>query len=305
MIRTYETPLAFKMAVETRLHEKARVMGTDLGRLRQLLVFDRYLARLFTVFGSAIILKGGLVLEFRLERARATKDIDLRMMGNPDEVLEKLQEAGRLDLKDFLQYEVRVDPEHPELLADGLPYEGRRFRAEARLAGKIYGSSFGIDIAFAEPVVGDPDMVSGSELLDFIGVEPMTYRVYPVETHIAEKLHAFTMSRRSPNSRVKDLPDIALLATARPLDAAKVRAAIERTFKHRATHTIPQALPDPAHGWKPVYERIARVDDLPWKTIEDLVDVVRRFIDPLLYGITGTWNPQGWTWEPSLRHLEV
>ncbi len=297
MTRTYETPQAFKMAIETRLREKARKSGTDMGRLRQLVVFDRYLARLFTVFGSAIVLKGGLALEFRLERARTTKDIDLRLMGDPDEVLGRLQEAGRLDMKDFLQYEVQVDPENPELLADGLPYEGRRFRAEARLAGKIYGSPFGIDIAFAEPLVGKPEIVSGDAFLDFIGVEALTYRVYPVETHIAEKFHAYTMPRRSPNSRVKDLPDIALLATSGPLDAAKIRSAIEQTFNHRATHAIPQTMPDPASGWKPVYERIARADDLPWKTIEDLVDFVRRFIDPLLGGATGSWNPQSWTWE--------
>lgn len=297
MIRTYETPLAFKMAIETRLREKARASGMDMGRLRQLVVFDRCLARLFTLFGEAIALKGGLVLEFRLERARTTKDIDLRMMGTPDEVLGKLQEAGRLDLKDFLQYEVQVDPEHPELLADGLPYGGRRFRAEARLAGKIYGSPFGIDIAFAEPAVGQPESVPGSAFLDFIGIKPISYRVYPLETHIAEKFHAFTMPRRRPNSRVKDLPDIALLATSRALNADKVRFAIEQTFKHRGTHAIPQTLPAPADGWKPVYERIARADDLPWKTIEDLVDVVQRFIDPLLGGVAGTWNPRSWTWE--------
>ncbi len=75
------------------------------------------------------------------------------------------------------------------------------------------------------------------------------------------------------------------------------KMAIERTFQHRATHEIPQALPDPAAGWKPVYERIARADDLPWKTIEDLVDAVRRFIDPLLSGTSGMWNPQKWEWE--------
>ena len=294
--RQYETPAAFKMALETRLREQARTTGSDMGRLRQLLVFDRYLARLFTVFRDGVVLKGGLVLEFRLERARTTKDIDLRMVGTPEDVLAGLQEAGRLDLKDFLQYEVQVDPEYPEILADGLPYQGRRFRAEARLAGRLYGSPFGIDIAFAEPVVGEPESVPGSAFLDFIGVEPITYRVYPVETHIAEKFHAFTLPRRRPNSRVKDLPDIALLATSRALDAGKVRSAIEQTFRHRGTHEIPATTPAPASEWKPFYERIASADDLPWKTIEDLADAVRRFIDPLLGGVAGTWSPRDWTW---------
>lgn len=296
MIRTYATPLASKIAIETRLREKSRTSGMAIGRLRQRVVFDRYLARLFTAFGAAIVLKGGLVLEFRLERARTTKDIDLRMMGNPDEILARLQEVGRLDLKDFLQYEVQVDPENPALLAAGLPYEGRRFRAEARLAGKIYGSPFGIDIAFAEPMVGEPETVQGSAFLDFIGVEPIAYQIYPLETHIAEKLHAFTMPRQRWDSRVKDLPDIALLATSRTMEADEVRSAIEQIFHHRGTHVVPPAMPLPAKEWKPIYERMAQADDLPWKTIEELVDAVRGFIDPLLGGVQGTWDPQAWTW---------
>jgi hypothetical protein len=45
------------------------------------LVFDRFLARVVAVLGDAVLLKGGLVLELRLERARTTKDIDLRVTG--------------------------------------------------------------------------------------------------------------------------------------------------------------------------------------------------------------------------------
>jgi hypothetical protein len=37
------------------------------------------------------MLKGGLVLELRLERARTTKDVDLRMVGSPDDILAKLR----------------------------------------------------------------------------------------------------------------------------------------------------------------------------------------------------------------------
>ena len=55
------------------------------------------------------MLKGGLVLELRLERARTTKDVDLRIMGAPEDVLPKLQEAGRRDLGDFMLFEVGPD----------------------------------------------------------------------------------------------------------------------------------------------------------------------------------------------------
>jgi nucleotidyltransferase AbiEii toxin of type IV toxin-antitoxin system len=46
-------------------------------------VFDRLLARVTRVLGKAAMLKGGLVLELRLERARTTRDVDLRLVGSP------------------------------------------------------------------------------------------------------------------------------------------------------------------------------------------------------------------------------
>ena len=36
--------------------------------------------------------------------------------------------------------------EHPEIVNDGAQYDGWRFRAECRLAGKVYGRPFGVDV---------------------------------------------------------------------------------------------------------------------------------------------------------------
>jgi hypothetical protein len=118
--RSYATPAAFKAALEQRLRA-ASTTGVDFARRRQLLVLGRYLARIGQVFGRSATLKGGLVLELRLERARTTRDIDLRMVGPSDRVLQRLQEAGRLQLGDFMSFEVQVDPERPEMLSMPLP----------------------------------------------------------------------------------------------------------------------------------------------------------------------------------------
>lgn len=83
--RTYASPAVFKQALEQRLRA-ATGSGPDLARRRQLLVFDRFLARIVRTLGDAAMLKGGLVLELRLSRARTTKDIDLRLMGSPERV---------------------------------------------------------------------------------------------------------------------------------------------------------------------------------------------------------------------------
>ena len=145
--RTYATPLAFKAALEQRLRA-ASSTGTDLARRRQLLVFDRFLARVVEALGDAVMLKGGLVLEIRLERARTTKDIDLRMTGSARNVLERLQAAGRLDLDDFLTFEVQPNAHQADIQNDGMKYDGRRFGAVCKLAGKLYGQAFGVDVAF-------------------------------------------------------------------------------------------------------------------------------------------------------------
>ena len=82
-IRTYSSPEAFKQALEQRIRTSAK-NSAEFTRKRQLLVFNRFLARIVAVLGDAATLKGGLVLELRIERARTTKDIDLLMTGSPD-----------------------------------------------------------------------------------------------------------------------------------------------------------------------------------------------------------------------------
>jgi hypothetical protein len=294
--RVYSSAEAFKQALEQRLRAATNT-GAQFARKRQLLVFDRFLARIVAVLGDAATLKGGLVLELRVKRARTTKDIDLRLVGSPDNVLATLQEAARRNLLDFMTFEVGADVDHPEIRNDGMLYDGLRFRAECRLAGKLYGQRFGVDVAFGDPILGDPEVVVAEDVLGFAGVAPPTLRLYPIETHIAEKLHAYTMPRTRPNSRVKDLPDLALLASAQIIDAGRLRAALEQTFGFRKTHDLPGTLPEPAPAWIAPYAAMAREDELPWPTLGDLTTVARAFLDPVLAGgLEATWHPETWTW---------
>lgn len=296
MIRKYVSPLAFKEALEQRLRDRSRSEGRSVHRLRQLLVMERLLARVFTTFDSAV-LKGGMVMELRLERARATKDLDLCLTGRSDQILTRIQAAGRVDLGDSLNFEVRMNEEHPTIEADGLLYEGQRFYAEARLAGKRYGSPFGIDIALGEPLVGEAQTILGSDALAFVGIQRPTFLAYPVTTHIAEKLHAYTLPRLRPNSRVKDLPDIALLSSIPGILSEDLHTAIHATFTHRNTHPVPVALPAPPDAWNAVYSKMAAEDGLPWHTLNDLLVMVQSFLNPVLIGQTGVWDPAIAAWK--------
>ena len=113
-----------------------------------------------------------------------------RVACSSDDLLAKLQHAGRLDLGDFMAFEVVPDDDKPEILNEAVLYDGLRFRAECKLAGKIDGRPFGVDVAFGDPIFGEPDLAQGEDILAFAGVAPPALRLYPIETPIAEKVHA-------------------------------------------------------------------------------------------------------------------
>ncbi|MBZ5708546.1 nucleotidyl transferase AbiEii/AbiGii toxin family protein [Nannocystis pusilla] len=219
-------------------------------------------------------------------------------MGEPRDLLAKLRGAVAAELGDFLRFEIDDDPDHPEIDNDGAVYGGRRFRVTCKLAGKPFGNPFGVDVGFGEPTFGEPDLGVAEDSLAFIGVQAPSLRLYPLETHIAEKLHAYTLPRKHMNSRVKDLPDIALLASIRALDGSRVRSALELTFSFRRTHPVPVLFPDPPDAWDRPYAALAREHDLPWSTLAEVSDAVRAFLDPLLRGgdAAAGWDPAAWRW---------
>jgi hypothetical protein len=186
---------------------------------------------------------------------------------------------------------------HPAIANDGMLYEGQRYRVSCMLAGKPYGQPFGLDIAFADPFFGEPDVIVADNVLGFAGIAPPSLRVYPLETHIAEKLHAYTLPRKRPNTRVKDLPDIALLAGVREIDPKDLRGALEQTFGSRNTHPLPPALPTPAISWAAPYARMVQEDELRWQDLVSLTRAVETFLNPVLDATASrTWQPSTWAW---------
>jgi hypothetical protein len=196
-------------------------------------------------------------------------------------------------------FEVQPDNDHPEIQNEGMKYRGYRYRVVCRLAGAAYSRPFGVDVAFGDPLVGEPDLVVADDLLNFAGVSPPALRLYPVVSHIAEKLHALTLPRSRPNTRVRDLPDIALLATTGPLEGAKLRRALQRTFEYRSTHPLPVSVPPPPRFWEAPYGAMASGDELIWETLAEVTAAVSGFLDPVLDSANcGIWKPVDWLWLP-------
>lgn len=140
----YATPQAFKLALETRLRRKAQLAGIALSRVRQLLIFDRWLARMVLELGERFALKGGVALELRLTRARTTRDVDVRPSGRASGLRRELEIVAQRDVGDHLGFTVAPDRHRPAIQGDGVIYQGQRFRVQAHLAGRpihLSGSS--------------------------------------------------------------------------------------------------------------------------------------------------------------------
>ncbi len=146
--------------------------------------------------------------------------------------------------------------------------------------------------------MGAIDQVWGVDWLSFADVPTPAFPVYPLASQIAEKLHALTLPRLRPNTRVKDLPDLALLARLSDTLASELLSdAIHRTFEHRATHAIPFSLPKPPVEWRVPYARLVEMHAIAWTSLEDVTELVERFLNPILSSKSlGRWSARHWAW---------
>jgi hypothetical protein len=292
--RNFESPAEFARELERRLRAAAALDYAGVTRRRQTLVFERFMARMAARFGDALTLKGSLVLEYRLDQAPTPRGLELALSSDERPLLARLRETGLLDLSDFMTFEVARA--RAPAADDDTPWSEQHFRITPRLAGKPYARSFSVELTLSQPSVGSPELVSGDALLDFAGVSAPLLRLYPIATHIAETLHAYTLPRTRPHTNVPELPELALLASAQTLDARSLQEAMRRTFELRGTHPLPDHVPDPPAAWLPHYAAFARAERLPWRELDDASDAVHRFLDPLLSGdLDATWDPETWS----------
>src|SRR4030043_1545917 len=240
----YDNGSAFRRALEDRLRSMSIQTGMPLTRLRKMVAFDRYLARLLKYQPGCWILKGGLALQLRLgAEARTTKDIDFLLLDVQQNILISLRSAGALDLKDWFSFEVS----NPENDTDEVG--GKRYAVRAILDTRGF-EAFHIDIGVADALTEPPDQLVTPELLIFAEIQPTIVPCYPIAHPLAEKLHDFTRLHASgESSRVKDFVDMLLMASLAEIHADRLYKAIETTFRQRGTHPLSTPLPEPPVIW--------------------------------------------------------
>jgi hypothetical protein len=291
--KKYASAGAFRRALEDRLKEISKKGGVDLQRLRRQVAFDRLLSRLFRGGKSGTlpwVLKGGYAMELRIKAARTTKDIDLTMRiaaGTTAKkdgkenlvVLAKLQDAAALNSEDF--FVITIGEPISDL--DAAPYGGARFPVNVRLDGRVF-VGFHLDVGIGDAVIEPLEVIEGRDWLGFADIASPQLYMIPREQQFAEKLHAYTLPRKSGvNSRVRDLVDMVLLIQSKSLDQEKLAEAIRVTFERRKTHSLPSALREPASEWSRPYAALARECHLSGQ-LGDAFAELKAFIEAILQG---------------------
>lgn len=221
---------------------------------------------------SAFAIKGGIAMEVRLgDRARATRDIDLVLRGDPGGLADLL-DAGLGEPYNGFAFRRREIGDHP------VRPDVKQVDVQVVFARKVLCTPR-LEIAPAETGREEFTALPGARL-DEVGLDgPEIVQVLAATWQIAQKLHAVT--ERYPagreNPRVRDLVDIQLLESTE-LDTRKVRDACEHVFASRGQHSWPPDLEVPP-GWTAGYEAIATTLGFPVTDVNEAADAVRRYIE--------------------------
>jgi hypothetical protein len=286
---------SFRRALEQRLRNRSLKTGVPLVRLRKMVAFDRFLARLNNADPGSWVLKGGYALQLRFaERARTTKDIDLLMRDTTAKAHDLLSDAASIDIGDWFSFEVG----RAATLSATDQHGGVRYPVHSMLDGRTF-ERFHVDVGVGDPIVDPIEDLTGPPLLAFGGIEPTSFPSYPISQQLAEKIHAFTRVYESgTTTRIRDLVDILLIGMTSEISPNRLTNAVDAVFSARSTHELPRSLPEPPSGWTRSYTRFRRNLELLWPNLDEAFDAARRFIEPILNAeAQGKWKPGEWRWE--------
>ncbi len=272
-------------------------------RLREI-AYRRLLARLFTAQPERWVVKGGAALLLRLDPNRTSNDIDLAYVADAGEhavALEALTAAAGHDLGDFFTFEIArgraltVDPAHPLERALSVPVMTRVGRTTfAEFSVDLGLPRADLDIEWVEPT----PTLTAEPAVDV--TPPVALLALPAQ--IADKACAIFErhgDEQTPSSRARDLADIAMIATQKPIDGTSLVQHLDREQARRiAAGMLRGPLPntfslDPEQRaeWLTRWAKATRNAPIAFEDAERLSGV---FLDPVLDG-----SASGKRWEPA------
>lgn len=261
--------------LERLVNQYGRSRGIAVDRIRRRLSVLTLIGALDRVRGDdgpRFLVKGGISMELRLGlAARATKDVDVVFRGDPDQLVDALDEAFA---QPYSGFEFRRKTELESIRETG----SKRFDVQVTFHGKGWET---IQVEVAPPEADEAEIVLAAiSLADFSLDGPDRIACLSLRFQIAQKLHAVTEKPVDGRTNLRhwDLIDIILLRALAPEDLAEVRAACNEIFETRATHAWPPTL-DVVELWRePFLADVARMGvGLP-RDVDQAAEEVRRFI---------------------------
>lgn len=271
-----------------------------MAQTRQM-AYDRLLERLYSVDDGWVV-KGATALLARGIGVRATVNVDVYRAAERALVEEDLRKAAALDLGDWFRFELGP----PQTLSDEAG--GIRYPVNAYIGPTIW-TSFHVDVVGSGlRMTGEPEDVPPLARVLMPDVEQHGYKAYPIVDHIADKVCAIFEVHGStgmPSTRYKDLVDLVAASLEVAVDAKKQLTALTSEAERRGLR-LPRRFAAPDRSlWEPGYAAEARRSLLDvGQTLDEAVEIVGRFLDPLLDGTAvGGWGPrtQRWVIEESGR----
>ena len=290
----YGSPAAFRRALTDRLRAAAEDSVWSLQELQRQFSYDRLLARLYTS-DEGWIVKGATALIARGIAVRSTIDIDIYRARPAEEAEAELRRACRHDLDDRFSFE--LGPTQP--VNDGA---GVRIKVDAYI-GATPWSQFHVDLVGSDlRMTGQPDEVPAIAIVEMPQIRQSGYLVYPLVDHIADKVCAILQRygpAEAPSTRFKDLVDLVAIIITTPVDGEDQTAALGSEAKRRGL-VLPGTFDVPDRElWAQGYRAEVNRSTLPTAhALDEAVDIVRGFVDPVLKGHGhGTWKPGAQEWD--------
>lgn len=292
----YLTPAATWTAIRDAARNGSAAKGRSTTDMVSLLLFDRFLARVFAGPDAPFVLKGGTRMLAFIPSARATVDIDLETSRyGISAAVAHLEQLVGVDIGDRLRFTLqkqdhrRVSGDQPNISMVTLTFQAVGI-----------GQTVKIDLAVHQRA-GVATVRTAPHFRVPLGrpVASPEYVMIATEEQIADKVAAMMERNHSGDgrsSRAKDLVDLALLAQHSSCDATLLRQALLVQMQERSLAPFTRVDSSPAiqSGYVTVAKKVP-VLTLTWQEAEALTN---QLIEPVLDGttVTGTWDPVVGRW---------
>lgn len=262
----------------TTLSSKLEVRYSNL---ETAFLIERLVVRLMSdrTLSKHLVFKGGFVGLKMYGSHRYTVDLDaLLLKSNIESTLQTVKEMAESDLHDgaWFHFEDQTD-----LAAQG-EYGGIRHIYRAGIGEVLKNQKKAqvvhFDLGIGDPVTPGPQETETPSLLS--KDESLSWSVYPIETIIAEKLHA-VISHGDQNSRSKDIYDLGIFLPK--ADSKILHEALRRCFEFRETdmpHSFTKTLESVdttrlEKGWASAVGSIAEAPSFK-KSFDTVISEIRR-----------------------------